>query len=160
MDKLTWTNETRKLSDFIPWARNPRQIDDAQGKRLAQSWDEFGQVETLAIGPDDQLYDGHQRLKVLAEQHGPDYQVDVRVASRALTEKEREKLTVMLVKAAGDWDWDLLADWDEADLVEWGFDEGELQESIDDVEFPEYDESVADDVEYLECPDCGARWPA
>lgn len=28
-----------------------------------------------------------------------------------------------------------------------------------DVEFREYDESVADDVEYLECPECGHRWP-
>lgn len=124
---LTWTNETRKLSDLTPWPRNPRQIDDAQATRLAESWDEFGQVETLAIGPDDELYDGHQRLKVLAAQYGADYEVDVRVASRPLTEKEREKLTVMLVKAAGGWDWDLLADWDEGELLEWGFDEGELE---------------------------------
>ncbi len=28
-----------------------------------------------------------------------------------------------------------------------------------DVDFPEYDESVADSVEYLECPECGHRWP-
>lgn len=27
------------------------------------------------------------------------------------------------------------------------------------VDFPEYDESVADSVEYLECPECGHRWP-
>ena len=27
------------------------------------------------------------------------------------------------------------------------------------VEFPEYDESVADEVEYIECPECGHRWP-
>ena len=26
-------------------------------------------------------------------------------------------------------------------------------------EFPEYDESVENDVEYLECPECGHRWP-
>lgn len=28
-----------------------------------------------------------------------------------------------------------------------------------DVEFKEYDESVADDVEYCECPNCGHKWP-
>lgn len=28
-----------------------------------------------------------------------------------------------------------------------------------DVEFKEYDESVADDVEYIECPECGHKWP-
>jgi hypothetical protein len=26
-------------------------------------------------------------------------------------------------------------------------------------EWPEYDESAADDVEYLECPECGHTWP-
>ncbi len=30
----------------------------------------------------------------------------------------------------------------------------------DEVEFPEYDESVADEVEWIECPDCGAKWAA
>lgn len=28
-----------------------------------------------------------------------------------------------------------------------------------DIEFPEYDETVANDVEYLECPKCGHKWP-
>jgi len=27
-------------------------------------------------------------------------------------------------------------------------------------DFPEYDESVGDDVEWIECPECGHRWPA
>ena len=25
--------------------------------------------------------------------------------------------------------------------------------------WPEYDESIADEVEYLECPECGYKWP-
>lgn len=29
----------------------------------------------------------------------------------------------------------------------------------DSIEFPEYDESVENDVEYIECPQCGHRWP-
>jgi hypothetical protein len=28
-----------------------------------------------------------------------------------------------------------------------------------DIEFPEYDESVADDVEFCECPNCGHKFP-
>jgi hypothetical protein len=27
------------------------------------------------------------------------------------------------------------------------------------IEFPEYDESTADDVKYHECPECGHKWP-
>ena len=29
---------------------------------------------------------------------------------------------------------------------------------VSNVEFPEYDESVADEVEYCECPKCGHKW--
>ena len=128
-DKITWANETRKLGQLVPWPRNPRQIKTDQAKRLAKSFDEFSQVETIAVGPGNEVYNGHQRLNVLLAKHGADYEVDVRVASRALTEKEREKLTVYLHKgAAGEWDWDTLAnEFELGDLLDWGFDEKELQ---------------------------------
>jgi ParB-like chromosome segregation protein Spo0J len=90
---ITWTEQKRKLGDLLPWSRNPRQIKQDQARRLLESFNEFGQVETLAIGPDDEVYNGHQRLNVLMRAYGPDFEVDVRVASRPLTEKEREKLT-------------------------------------------------------------------
>ncbi len=161
-DKITWSNEKRKLSELVPWERNPRQINDKQAKRLEESFEQFGQVEIIAIGPENQIYNGHQRLKVLSQKYGADYEVDVRVASRALTEKEREKLTVYLHKgAAGDWDYDLLAnEFELPDLVEWGFEPFELGINNEPApEFKEYDESVADDVEFIECPNCGHKWP-
>jgi len=128
VERITWTNEKRKLSDLIPWPRNPRQIKGDQAKRLVQSFDEFGQVETIAIGPGNEVYNGHQRLNVLAQQYGKDHEIEVRVSSRALEEKEREKLTVFLHKgAAGEWDFDLLSEWDVPDLLDWGFTEKELE---------------------------------
>ncbi|KKW13388.1 MAG: Chromosome partitioning protein parB / Adenine-specific methyltransferase [Candidatus Gottesmanbacteria bacterium GW2011_GWB1_49_7] len=125
---IYWTNEKRKLSQLKPWPRNPRQIKQDQAKRLGESFDQFGQVETLAIGPDGEIYNGHQRLNVLMVEHGADYEVDVRVASRPLSEKEREKLTVYLHKgAAGEWDFDILAnEFELDDLLDWGFDKKEL----------------------------------
>ena len=127
-DKITWTNEQRKLSDLIPWPRNPRQIKTDQAKRLVESFDEFGQVETIAIGPGNEVYNGHQRLNVLASKYGKDYLVEVRVASRALTEKEREKLTIFLHKgAAGEWDFDTLAnEFELDDLLDWGFEKSDV----------------------------------
>src|SRR5512139_4143682 len=132
-DKITWTNERRKLSDLIPWPRNPRQIKTDQAKRLVESFDEFGQVETIAIGPGNEVYNGHQRLNVLAQKYGKDYEVEVRVSSRLLSEKEREKLTIFLHKgAAGDWDFDALAnEFELDDLLEWGFRQYELGIPID-----------------------------
>lgn len=128
LSEIVWTNERRKLADLLPWPRNPRQIREAEAERLAESVETFGQVETLAIGPGNEVYNGHQRLNVLMAKHGPDYEVDVRVSSRALTEKEREKLTVYLHKgAAGEWDFDILAnEFDVDDLLAWGFEDWEL----------------------------------
>lgn len=126
-DRIIWTNERRKLKDLVPWERNPRKIKADQAKRLAQSFEEFGQVETIAIGPNNEVYNGHQRVNVLMDKHGPEYEVEVRVSSRALTEKEREKLTVYLHKgAAGEWNWDVLSEWNTPDLLEWGFEPFEL----------------------------------
>jgi len=128
---ITWTSERRKLSDLIPWPRNPRQITKDQARRLSESLDEFGQVQTIAISPENQILDGHQRQLVWAasEKFGADLVVDVRVASRALTEKEREKLAVYLHKgAAGEWDFDVLANEFELDeLLDWGFTEYDFQ---------------------------------
>lgn len=128
MSKITWTPERRKLGDLIPWERNPRQIKRDQAKRLEDSFESFGQVETVAIGPGNELYNGHQRLAVLVEKYGPEFEIDARVSSRPLTEKEREKLTAYLHKGAvGGWDWDMLANNFEVDeLLEWGFSEEDL----------------------------------
>jgi DNA modification methylase len=124
---VTWTNANRKLSELIPWPRNPRKIEGEQADRLVESFDQFGQVETIAVGPGNEIYNGHQRLAVLMEQHGPDYEVDVRVSDRALSEKEREKLTILLHKgAAGEFDWEALSDWNMDELKEWGFSAEEL----------------------------------
>jgi hypothetical protein len=124
---MFWTNEKRKLSDLKPWERNPRQIKDKQAKLLAESFSDFGQVETIAISANGDIYNGHQRLSVLAGKYGMDYEVDVRVSSRDLTEKERERLTVYLHRGAtGEWDFDELANWDMSDLLTWGFEESDF----------------------------------
>ncbi len=130
-DRLTWTNEKRRLGDLAPWERNPRQIRKAEAERLADSWRRFGQPEVIAIGPGNEVYNGHQRLAVWAAEFG-DVEVDVRVASRSLTERERQQLTVYLhAGATGGWSWDDLAGWDMGDLSEWGFD-GELLKAWND----------------------------
>jgi len=132
MGDIKWTNTTVSLSELEPWQRNPRQITKEQAARLVESFSDFGQVEPIAVGPKQNgkypVYNGHQRLSVLGAKYGWDYQVEVRVSSRPLTEKEREKLTVYLHKgAAGEWNFDALANGFEVDeLIEWGFRPEEL----------------------------------
>jgi len=136
---IYWTNEKRRLGELVPWPINPRQIKKAEAERLSQSLDEFAQVETIAIGPENQIYNGHQRLNVWMNEHGPDFEVDCRVASRHLTEDERKKLTVFLHKgAAGEFDFDVLANEFELDeLLEWGFEERDLELDLWHKEPPE-----------------------
>lgn len=158
---IAWTNQRRKLSDLKPWDRNPRQIKDKQAKLLAESFQDFGQVETIAIGPGGEIYNGHQRLSVLAGQHGMSHEVDVRVASRELSEKERERLTVYLHRGAtGEWNFDELANWDMSDLLSWGFEESDFPFDVKGVpDFKEYDESVENEVEMITCPHCNKSFP-
>lgn len=160
---ITWANEKRKLSQLQPWPRNPRQITKDQAKRLVESFNEFGQVETIAVGPDNSVYNGHQRLNVLMDQHGPDYEVEVRVASRPLTEKEREKLTVFLHKgAAGSWNFDTLAnEFEFGDLIDWGFSDKELtgfdESGLDLSKLPNPgSEEESDNI--VTCPKCGFKY--
>lgn len=175
MSDLQWTNERRKLSALTPWCDNPAQIGKAEADRLVESLRDFGQVSTIAIEPDGSICDGHQRRQVWAasREFGPDFEVDVRVASRKLTRKEREKLAVMLRTSQGHFDWDVLAGWDAEELQGWGLDietlhvwddsaanlremlGAEAAEVLPPDDFAEYDEDIP--TEY-ECPKCGYRW--
>lgn len=129
MTDLEWRNETRRLGDLVPYADNPRDIGEAQAERLAHSKRKFRQPQTIAVGPGGEVYDGHQRLKVWMQEWGPDEEVAVRVASRALDEDERKELVVLLHEGAvGDWDWGALPEWaPEEKLLEWGFEEETLE---------------------------------
>jgi hypothetical protein len=139
-DKITWSNERRKLSDLIPWDINPAQINKKQAERLEESLELFGQIQTLAISPTNEIYDGHQRQLVwgASQKYGGDYEVDVRVASRELTEQERKKLIIYLRKGAvGEFDFDILANnFEVDDLLDWGFDAKELDLTLWDNDDP------------------------
>ena len=165
-EPITWTNEQRRLSELTPWEINPAQIKGDQAERLRESLAEFGQIQTLAISPDGEIYDGHQRKTVwaAAQEFGPDYMVDVRVSSRPLTEQERKKLVIYMRKGAvGEWDFDILANnWEVDELLEWGFTDAELQlnelyipdfQPVDESEQPRLDQKAP-----VCCPECGAEF--
>lgn len=123
MADITWTNDTATLGELVPWERNPKRISKAHAERLLAYWRKIGQFQSIAIGPDGEVYDGHQRLSVLMAAFGKGYQVDVRRASRALTEAERQELVIAAhTGTTGQWDWDALSTWDAGDLQAWGMD--------------------------------------
>ena len=171
---ITWAPVTVALNTLTPWERNPKTISKTHAKRLLELWERLGQFQTIAIGPAGEVYDGHQRLSVLKAAHGNGYTVQALQSSRALTEKEREELTVAAhVGTVGQFDWGELANWNAGDLQAWGLDaealrdwnagaaalDAMLDSEVPDVEFKEYDESIEDEVEFVECPSCGHKFP-
>lgn len=128
-EAITWTNITVRLGDLQPWERNPRKSSKKQAQKMLESWDKFGQVQTVAVSPSLSVLDGHQRLSALLTVHGKGYEIDARQASRELSESEREQLVVTLhTGATGSWDWEELANWDATSLQEWGFDSDALSQ--------------------------------
>ena len=165
---ITWANCQVTLGELHPWGDNPRLSTKAQARRLLESWQRFGQVQTVAIGPSNEVYDGHQRLSALLTVHGLSYQVDARRSDRELTDEERRALVVTLhAGAVGAWNWEELSNWDAGLLTDFGMDSETLMNWQRDVTalgnllqseeptFPEYDESIANGVEVCKCPTCG-----
>lgn len=174
MTDIVWSNVTVTLGQLQPWERNPKSISKSHAKRLLASWDKFGQFQTVAIGPGFEVYDGHQRLSVLRAAYGDGYSVAARQSSRELTDSERRELVIAAhVGTTGQFNWDELANWDAAELQEWGLDGETLQDWRTGIgalteligseeplpEFKEYTEDVENEVEYITCPECGHKWP-
>lgn len=125
--KIQWTNIKVKLGDLKPWANNPRFSTKAQAQRLLDSFEKFGQVQTVAVDPTLNVLDGHQRLSALLTIYGNDYEIDARQSDRALTDRERRELVITLhTSAVGGYDWEQLSGWDVEELKEFGFDRDAL----------------------------------
>lgn len=129
-DAIEWRNVRVKLGQLKPWGHNPRTSTKKQAARILESFKQFGQVQTVAVSPSFDVYDGHQRLSALLTLHGAGYEIDARQSSRALADDERRRLVIALhAGAQGAWDWDLLSGWDESLLTSAGMD-AELLEQM------------------------------
>jgi len=129
---LTWKTEKRKIGELIPYEHNPRQMTEKQNADLRKSLEKFGLAEIPAVQPDGTLVAGHQRIRILVELEGPDYEIDVRVPSRKLTDEEFREYLIRSNKNLGEWDMDVLANcFDVPDLIDWGFEESELDIGAD-----------------------------
>jgi len=137
---ITWTTVKRKISELLPWDRNPRILTKEQQANLEESLSKFGIVEPPAINTDNTIIGGHQRSKVLGlmKEYGDDAEIDVRIPSRTLTEREVEELNVRLNKNTGGFDYTALQnDFDLGDLMAWGFKPFELGLPAEDLDYEE-----------------------
>jgi hypothetical protein len=129
------------VSELEPAPYNPRQLTEKQAKDLDRSLDRFNLADPIIINTNKRIIGGHQRINIL-KQRGVT-EVDVRIPSRPLTEHEEKELNLRLNKNLGEWDYDLLASFDEDMLLDVGFDSKEL-DNIFQLEPDEKDDEVPD----------------
>jgi ParB-like chromosome segregation protein Spo0J len=160
--------EIRYLSidELVPYSRNPRTHSDEQISQIAASIQEFGFTNPILIDSKQGIIAGHGRLAA-AKELG--FEKVPCIDLSHLTEDQKRAYVIADNKLAlnGGWNDELLRlelmDLKElgADLELTGFDAIELADIMlgKDVEFKEYDESAADDVQLLTCPKCGHTFP-
>lgn len=126
MKKITWNNGKRKISELKPFPGNPRKADEKQVADLKNSLERFNLADPLVINTDGTVIGGNFRLKLLTEKKTQN--VDVRIPSRTLTQKEAMELNLRLNKNQGSWDFGELANFSEDMLKDVGWESEELDD--------------------------------
>lgn len=160
------------ISTLQPHPQNYREHTADQLDHLQQSLQDFGVYKNVVIARDNTLLAGHGLVEA-AKQLGlttlPVRRMDLdpqeEQAIRLLVgDNETARLAIMQEQALADLLSKLAAS--PGGLLGTGFDADMLTQlreaaldQLSQVEFPTYDETIAQDVEYLECPACHHRWP-
>jgi len=152
---ITWKTEKRKISELKPAPYNPRELTEQQAKDLSTSLERFNLADPIVINLNNRIIGGHQRINIL-KQSG-NLSVDVRVPSRKLTDHEEKELNLRLNKNLGQWDYDMLANFDEDMLKDIGFDSKEL-DKIFQLETKTEDDDVPEGLTALVCDTCGKEY--
>lgn len=122
MDQLAWKTETRRVNNLKGFDKNPRQITAKQRADLEASLEKFDLAEIPVIDQDDVIIAGNQRVEVLRSLGRGEEEIEVRVPSRPLTERERKEYNLRSNKNTGEWDsLTLFENFDKEMLLEVGF---------------------------------------
>lgn len=131
--KLIWKTEKRKINDLVPYEKNPRTLSAEQERQLKDSLEKFNLVEIPAINTDGKIIAGHQRIKVMQLLGRGEETIEVRAPNRKLTASEFKEYLLRSNRNAGDWDWEMLKEFDIEQLMDVGFQDEELSYMWDDV---------------------------
>jgi DNA modification methylase len=125
------------INSLVPADYNPRKHDEAATEQLKQSIRRFGMVDPVIVNSSpsrkNKIIGGHFRWQVAKELGFK----TIPVVYVEIPDLDREKeLNLRLNKNTGEFDWDLLAKFDESFLADIGFSSGEL-DGIFDIDVPE-----------------------
>jgi hypothetical protein len=104
---------------------NPRIIRDEKFKQLVESLLHFPKMMNLRpIITDDEgmILGGNMRLKALQELGYKEIPNDWVKKAAELTEEEKREFIIKDNVGFGEWEWTMLSDWEQDQLLEWGLD--------------------------------------
>ena len=167
---------TAKLDEITPDVRNANAGTERGRYTLDHSLRQYGAGRSILVDKEGRVIAGNKTLEVAGEigledviivQTDGTQLVAVQRTDLDLEDGDAARLLAYADNRASEtglaWDPEAI----QFDLGE-GLDLGdmfrteEIAEVLGDISgvvFPEYDESIADEVEYLECPECGHKWP-
>jgi DNA modification methylase len=123
MTELIFYTELRKVSDLIPYEKNPRFLTPDQELQLTASLKKFSLVEIPAIDLDNVLIAGHQRVMIMMKLGRGEELIDVRVPNRKLSDDEFQEYNIRSNANTGSWDVNILStEFDIPALADWGLD--------------------------------------
>lgn len=124
---MNWKTEKRKLKDLIEYEKNPRILTNKQKEEISKSLKKFDLVELPAINTDNVIIAGHQRIKLLKEIKGGDFEIEVRVPDKKLNEKDFKEYLLRSNRNKAEWDWNMLeSDFEVELLLDSGFESFEV----------------------------------
>lgn len=137
--------EKVKLSEVKSNPNNPRLIKDEKFSKLVKSIKEFPkmlEIRPIVVNDEMVVLGGNMRLKACKEAGLKEIPI---IKASDLTEEQQREFIIKDNVGFGEWDWDLLAnEWDTDLLEEWGLDlniEDKL-DNLDDGEEISFEQSV------------------
>jgi ParB-like chromosome segregation protein Spo0J len=143
--------------------QNPRIIDKDKFQKLCDSIKQFPkmlELRPIVVDKDGVILGGNMRYKALQELK-MDIQSEWIKTADSLTDEERRRFMIEDNLELGEWNnEELLTQYNTDELLEWGFDEGELKIETDDFsdKNKEIDTNELGQDLDIECPKCGFKF--
>lgn len=162
----------KHISDLKFDKTNPRRHNPRNLKVTVDSLQKVGFARSIVIDEDDNILAGNgvtEAATLTGIENVVEVEADgntiIAVRRRGLTDEQKTLLKYYDNRSSELAEWDpevILSDIQSGVDFSAMFRDDELAEllgEIPDVAFPEYDESVADEVKYITCPHCGKEFP-
>jgi len=128
---MNWELEIKKLKDLKVKKNNPRRLSKHDAQHLQESIERFGICQPLVLDTENTIIGGHQRFRILKKMGYTEVPAYVPVSP--FTEEEKDELCIRLNRNHGEFDFDILGnEWDIDLLLGSGFLLEELEISTDE----------------------------